>query len=186
VFSWKLRSSQSKEIVEVIKNDEITTISIPRRGVITKKVIQAYRTGQCYALAHAISEQTGLPMVWIFCASDGQMPPEWAAEWDGRTVAQWRRYYESEFEPQKGWAFGFCHAVVRMPDDKLLDIGWSPTSQEWKNSYDNPDEIALLEATVQDIYALVASGTVAQPNMELANEFAPLALKRAGYGHLVS
>jgi hypothetical protein len=184
VFSWGTLSN--KGCVEVFNKDRsITTISIPR-GVITRKVIRAYETGQCYALSHAISEQTSLPMVWIFCASDGQMPPEWAAEWDGHTVAQWRMCYEANFDPPSGWAYGFCHAVVHMPDDKLLDVRGLATGKEWKNSYPNPDEIALLKATVQDTDALTASGIVAHPNMELAREFASLVLKRAGYGNLVT
>jgi hypothetical protein len=189
VVSWKLRTIQSKGTVEVM-DKTVKKIRIPR-GRITDEVIQAYRNGQCSALARAIFEQTGLPMVLIVSASRGGRSPEWATEWDGRTIAEWRSYHEATIGTRKGWGLGALHAVVRTPDNNLIDIGCWGTPQQWKNAYCNSGPCALMEATTQDMDDLIPEGlypyvTQPQPNMALAHEFVSLALKRAGYGHLAA
>lgn len=174
--------------VDVVENNSIGKKAITR-GVIDDDSIHAYRSGQCVALARAISERTGWPLMLIFTASRTRQAPE---KWDNRNVAEWRTHYQSEHGTLQGWALDFIHVFVKTPKGTLIDIGGWGWPQEWKDVYSKHfGPCFLLEARPEDIDNLMSVGHypfVTQPwqNMELAHEFVPLVLERGGYGKLVN
>lgn len=174
--------------VDVVGSTGVEVMEIPR-GTINDDVIWAYRNGQCTALACAISEQTGWPIVFVHRAPEGiWCPEEWARYWDGKTVEEWRSFRTSLTGCPLGWEVGtFIHAFVRPSPGTLMDIGGVFSREQVKEACKQVyGPIALLEATIQDIKALVPDGTYPytrqpRPDLDLAREFAQLVLQQAGY-----
>ncbi len=171
--------------------DIVGEYSIELRGITLGKIdddsIYAYQNGQCLALARAISERTGWPMIWLFSASRSRLAPEWATKWDNRSVAKWRTHHASENGSFMGWAEDFIHALVKAPNGTLFDISRSGSPQEWKDA--NAEEYgpcALLEATMKDMDDLLDGYmrlNIVQPhqNVPFTREFVRPVLERVGY-----
>jgi hypothetical protein len=169
--------------VIVIKDGTYSLMILPR-GEINDDVILAYQTGQCMAFAQAFSELTGWPVVWVFSSTLAEQSPEWAAEWDGRTVAEWRAHHQKVNSSPEGWSRGMYHAMVESPDGKLIDINCCGTPQQLKDSFNNyvPGSFAILKATAQDLEDMPIENpnhNIALQDVELAREYAKIRQQNA-------
>ncbi|MXQ52798.1 hypothetical protein [Shimazuella alba] len=160
--------------VEVIRDRKIVSIEIPLGEIDHKDVIYAYGNGQCAALALAIHELMKWPMVALFSAESAGRPEEWDEQWHGKTVKAWR-----EKQP-KGWSWGWRHTLVQTPDKRFYDIQGIHSFEIHKKAYGS---CAMLIVTKKDVLDMESDRGVRQPflNVELAKEYAPLFLKRAGF-----
>jgi hypothetical protein len=160
--------------VEVIRDGKIVSIEIPRGQIDHKDVIYTYGNGQCDALALAIHEIMGWPMVALFTAKAAGRPEEWDEQWNGKTVKAWRA------KQPRGWSWGWRHTLVQTPDKKFFDIQGVHPFTSFKKAYGS---CAMLIVTKKDKSDMERDRGVRQTslNMELAREYAPLFLRREGF-----
>ncbi|MXQ52773.1 hypothetical protein [Shimazuella alba] len=163
-------------------NGMYSTMMIPR-GEINEDVIRVYKSGQCLAFAQAMAELTDMPVVWAFSSTQGNHSPEWAAEWDGRTVAEWRAHHQSKTGTPGNWALGFIHAMVEAPNGYLVDISSCGTPQKWHDYWNDYGlgPIAFLKASAEDMENLQYESTkaVAPQVIELAHGYAEIRERNA-------
>jgi hypothetical protein len=102
-------------------------------GVIDDAARTAFHNGHCLALARALAEQTGWPVV-AHLSRPGDLMFERGM--DGSTIAA--------DLPTEVWADAFVHALVETPDGMLLDIDGLHDPDEYRQSaYDSYGTVAI-------------------------------------------
>lgn len=169
--------SMSTVTVETIHGE----VTIPL-GKVTPEVIDAYMYGQCWALARAISDYTGWPMVWIYAplrevyqdaTPEMKIQAEQLAKrWNGQSIVDLNI---PDFR-------NFVHALVRTPDDKFIDIEGVGTAAEKKGRYAALGGCAFLEVPSEMMDQL---GFKRKLHMEAASQLVPVVLAQTGYANSI-
>lgn len=134
-------------------------------GIINREAIRAFSRGQCHALAYALSEQTGWPIVGI-----GEALPKKVRD---------RSYPFS--------SYCYRHYLVLTPDRSVIDIRGRRSIGQLRTENWGASSTRLGLATAEEMRWALADSSVREEHymqrarLDLARAFVPAVLRQAGY-----